>query len=362
MKSRRRALEQEMAPLIRLEGLTKRFGETVAVDDVSLDIGEGDLFGLLGASGSGKTTLLRLLGGFETPTSGRVLIDGVDVTAMPPYERPTNMVFQSYALFPHMTVANNLAFGLKQEKVKLSAAETAKRVEEALDLVKLSGMGGRKPSQLSGGQRQRVALARALILRPKVLLLDEPLSALDKKLREYTQFELMRLQNQLGITFVMVTHDQDEAMAMCCQIAIMDAGRVLEMGTPREIYERPKSRFVADFIGGANILEAEPAGPGRVTLTGLGVGCATTETLPSNGWIALRPERISLSTAPLAGGPWPSGVIEAIAFHGDFQAYKVRLDGGVEVRVATANVPGDPEPGDRAYLSWPTDAPVVLTR
>jgi len=351
-----------MAPLIRLEGLTKRFGETVAVDDVTLDIQEGDLFGLLGASGSGKTTLLRLLGGFETPTSGRVLIDGIDVTAMPPYERPTNMVFQSYALFPHMTVAKNLAFGLKQEKVKLSAAETAARVEEALELVKLSGMGERKPSQLSGGQRQRVALARALILRPKVLLLDEPLSALDKKLREYTQFELMRLQNQLGITFVMVTHDQDEAMAMCCQIAIMDAGRVVEMGTPREIYERPKSRFVADFIGGANILEAEPAGPGQVTLTGLGVGCATTETLPTKGWIALRPERISLSTAPVAGGPWPGGVIEAIAFHGDFQSYKVRLDGGVEVRVATANVPGDPEPGDRAYLSWPDDAPVVLTR
>jgi putrescine transport system ATP-binding protein len=349
-----------MAPLIRLEGLTKRFGDTVAVDDVTLDIQTGDLFGLLGASGSGKTTLLRLLGGFETPTSGRVLIDGVDVTAMPPYERPTNMVFQSYALFPHMTVAKNLAFGLKQAKV--SASEIASRVEEALELVRLGGLGGRKPSQLSGGQRQRVALARALVLRPKVLLLDEPLSALDKKLREHTQFELMRLQNQLGITFVMVTHDQDEAMAMCCQIAIMDAGRVLEKGTPREIYERPKSRFVADFIGGANILEAEPAGPGRVTLTGLGVGCATSETLPAKGWIALRPERISLSTAPAAGGPWPAGVIEAIAFHGDFQAYKVRLDGGVEVRVATANFPGDPEPGDRAYLSWPADAPVVLTR
>ncbi len=261
-----------MAPLIRLEGLTKRFGETVAVEDVTLDIGEGDLFGLLGASGSGKTTLLRLLGGFETPTAGRVLIDGVDVTAMPPYERPTNMVFQSYALFPHMTVAKNLAFGLNQAKV--SASETASRVEEALELVKLGGLGGRKPSQLSGGQRQRVALARALVLRPKVLLLDEPLSALDKKLREYTQFELMRLQNQLGITFVMVTHDQEEAMAMCCKIAIMDRGRVVEIGTPRQVYERPQSRFVADFIGGANILEAEPAGPGRVTLTGLGgVAC-----------------------------------------------------------------------------------------
>jgi len=348
-----------MAPLIRLEGLTKRFGETVAAEDVSLDIEAGDLFGLLGASGSGKTTLLRLLGGFETPTAGRVLIDGVDVTSMPPYERPTNMMFQSYALFPHMTVAKNVAFGLKQAKV--SAGEAASRVEEALELVKLGGLGGRKPSQLSGGQRQRVALARALVLRPKVLLLDEPLSALDKKLREHTQFELMKLQDQLGITFVMVTHDQEEAMAMCCKIAIMDRGRVVELGTPRDIYERPKSRFVADFIGSANILEAEPAGPGRVALTGLGVSCATRETLQAKGWIALRPERISLSTAPAEGGPWPSGVIEAIAFHGDFQAYKIRLDGGAEVRVATANVPGDPEPGDRAYLSWPADAPVVLT-
>jgi len=348
-----------MAPLIRLEGLTKRYGETLAADDVTLDIQAGDLFGLLGASGSGKTTLLRLLGGFETPTSGRVLIDGVDVTTMPPYERPTNMVFQSYALFPHMSVAKNVAFGLRQEKV--TAAESASRVEEALDLVKLGGLGGRKPSQLSGGQRQRVALARALVLRPKVLLLDEPLSALDKKLREHTQFELMKLQDQLGITFVMVTHDQEEAMAMCCRIAIMDHGRVVEMGTPREIYERPKSRFVADFIGSANILDAEPAGPGRATLTGLGVTCATAETLDAKGWIALRPERISLSPTPPAGGTWPSGVIEAIAFHGDFQAYKVRLDGGIEMRVATANVPGDPQPGDRAYLSWPADAPVVLT-
>ncbi len=349
-----------MAPLIRLEGLTKRYGDTVAADDVTLDIEAGELFGLLGASGSGKTTLLRLLGGFETPTSGRVLIDGVDVTAMPPYERPTNMVFQSYALFPHMTVAKNVAFGLRQEKV--SASESASRVEEALELVQLGGLGGRKPSQLSGGQRQRVALARALVLRPKVLLLDEPLSALDKKLREHTQFELMKLQDQLGITFVMVTHDQEEAMAMCCRIAIMDAGRVIEEGTPRSVYEKPKSRFVADFIGGANILEAEPAGPGRVALTGLGVGCATSETLSDKGWIALRPERISLSIAPAAGGPWPSGVIEAIAFHGDFQAYKVRLDGGAEVRVATANAEGDPQMGDRAYLSWPDDAAVVLTQ
>ncbi len=349
-----------MTPLIRLEGLTKRFGETVAADDVTLDIFEGELFGLLGASGSGKTTLLRLLGGFEVPTAGRVLIDGVDVTATPPYERPTNMVFQSYALFPHMTVAANVAFGLKQ--ARLPKAQADARVEEVMELVKLGGLGGRKPSQLSGGQRQRVALARALVLRPKVLLLDEPLSALDKKLREHTQFELMRLQRELGITFVIVTHDQDEAMAMCSRIAVMDQGRVIETGTPRGIYERPQCRFVADFIGGANIIDAEPAGSGRVSLPALGIDCAVSEPLPTKGWVALRPERIALSHTPRAGGPWPSGLIEAVAFHGDFQLYRVKMDSGIELRVAASNAPGDPEPSERAYLSWPDDAPVVLTR
>jgi putrescine transport system ATP-binding protein len=347
-----------MAPLITLEGLTKRFGDTVAAEDVTLDIMEGELFGLLGASGSGKTTLLRLLGGFEVPTTGRVIIDGADVTMMPPYERPTNMVFQSYALFPHMTVAANIAFGLKQERLPKQQADI--RVEEALELVQLTGLGNRKPSQLSGGQRQRVALARALVLRPKVLLLDEPLSALDKKLREQTQFELMRLQRQLGITFVMVTHDQDEAMAMCSRIAVMDRGRVIETGTPRAIYERPRSRFVADFIGGANIIDAEPAGPGRVGLPGLGIECVMTDALSTKGWVALRPERIALSHTPAAGGPWPAGLIEAVAFHGDFQMYRVRLDSGVELRVATSNVPGDPGPGERAFLSWTADAPVAL--
>ena len=349
-----------MTSLIRLEGLTKRYGETVAADNVTLEIEAGELFGLLGASGSGKTTLLRLLGGFEAPTAGRVLIDGVDVTTSPPYERPTNMVFQSYALFPHMTVAANVGFGLRQ--ARLPKAQADGRVAEALELVQLSGLGGRKPDQLSGGQRQRVALARALVLRPKVLLLVEPLSALDKKLREQTQFELMRLQRQLGITFIMVTHDQDEAMAMCSRIAIMDRGRVVETGSPRAIYERPQSRFVADFIGGANIVEAEPAGAGRVSLPGLGIDCAITDILLAKGWVALRPERIALSHVPAAGGPWPSGLIEAVAFHGDFQMYRVKLDSGIELRVATSNAAGDPGPGERAFLSWTADAPVALTR
>ena len=345
---------------VRLEGLSKRFAETLAVDDVTLDIEDGELFGLLGASGSGKTTLLRLLGGFEAPSAGRVLIDGVDVTAAPPYQRPTNMVFQSYALFPHMTVAKNIAFGLKQARI--GAQEIASRVDEALELVRLTGFGGRKPSQLSGGQRQRVALARALVLRPKLLLLDEPLSALDKKLREQTQFELMRLQRQLGITFVMVTHDQDEAMAMATRIAVMDHGRVVEVGAPRAIYERPGSRFVADFIGGANILDAEPARAGLVRLPSLGVTCPGE--LAGKGWIALRPERIALSRAATSSGVALQGAVEAVAFHGDVQLYGVRLDGGAELRVSAHNAAGDPGPrlGDRVWLSWPDDAPVVLTR
>ena len=340
---------------IRLEGMTKRFGDLTALDGVTLAIGEGELFGLLGASGSGKTTLLRLLGGFETPTAGRVLINGTDVTDQPPYERPTNMMFQSYALFPHMTVAANVAFGLRQEG--LDRALIDRRVGEALDMVQLTGLGNRKPSQLSGGQRQRVALARALVLRPKVLLLDEPLSALDKKLREHTQFELMRLQRQLGITFVMVTHDQDEAMAMCSRIAILDHGRVVEVGTPRQVYERPGSRFVADFIGGANILDAEPAGQGRIRVPALGTTCAGI--LDGDGWVALRPERIALDTAPASGGPWPTGTIEAVAFRGDTQLCRIKLDSGAELHVASHS-PADV--GDRVHLSWLPDAPVVLTR
>jgi putrescine transport system ATP-binding protein len=349
-----------MAPLIRVEGLTKRYGDVVAADNVTLDIEAGELFALLGASGSGKSTLLRLIGGFETPTQGKVYIDGVDVTGMPAYERPTNMVFQSYALFPHMTVAGNVGFGLRQEK--LSKSEIASRVEETLDLVRLSGLGNRKPSQLSGGQRQRVALARALVLRPKVLLLDEPLSALDKKLREHTQFELMRLQSTLGITFIMVTHDQDEAMAMSTRIAVMDQGAVIETGAPRDIYERPRCKFVADFIGAANILDAEPAGANRVQLPGVGIACATTESLSDKGWIALRPERIDLSHEAPPGGPWPQGTVEAAAFYGDFQLYRVRTDGGVVLRVAATREDHDPKPGDRAWLYWADDAPVVLTR
>ena len=242
-------------PIIRIEGLTKRFGAVSAVDKVDLEVARGELFALLGGSGCGKTTLLRLLAGFETPDSGRLLIDGHDMTGVPPHLRPINMMFQSYSLFPHMTVAENVGYGLRREGV--AKTETATRVAQALEQVKLSDFATRRPAQLSGGQRQRVALARALVKRPKLLLLDEPLAALDRKLREGTRFELVRLQAELGLTFVMVTHDQEEAMSMASRMAVMEAGRVVQVGSPHEVYERPTSRFVADFIGIANILPLE---------------------------------------------------------------------------------------------------------
>ncbi len=255
--------------IVRIEGLTKRFGAITAVDGIDLEIRRGELFALLGGSGCGKTTLLRMLAGFETPDGGRIVIDGQDMTGVPPYRRPVNMMFQSYALFPHMDVAANVGYGLRRDGV--AAPEIAKRVAEALEQVKLSDHAARRPAQLSGGQRQRVALARALVKRPKLLLLDEPLAALDRKLREGTRFELVRLQEELGLTFVMVTHDQEEAMSMATRLAVMNAGRVAQTGTPHDIYEQPATRFVADFIGIANILQAD------------------------GGWLALRPEKITLS-------------------------------------------------------------------
>ncbi|NLC60713.1 MAG: ABC transporter ATP-binding protein, partial [Gammaproteobacteria bacterium] len=244
-------------PFVRIEGVSKVFGQTWACDDITLDIYRGEFFALLGGSGSGKSTLLRILAGLEQPDQGRILIDGLDVTRLPPYQRPVNMMFQSYALFPHMTVAQNIAFGLRQDRVP--AAQVRERVQEMLELVRMPQLGNRKPHQLSGGQRQRVALARALARQPKLLLLDEPLGALDKRLREHTQFELVNIQEQLGTTFIMVTHDQEEAMAMSSRIAVMDAGRIVQVSTPAVLYEYPATRFVAEFIGGINLFE------GRVT-------------------------------------------------------------------------------------------------
>ena len=281
------------------EKLVKRFDEAVAVDEVSLSIDRGEIFALLGSSGCGKSTLLRMLAGFESPTSGRIMLGGQDVASLPPYERPINMMFQSYALFPHLDIWENVAFGLKREG--LPRAEIKQRVGEMLDLVQLGAYSKRKPHQLSGGQQQRVALARSLAKRPKLLLLDEPLGALDKKLREQTQFELVNIIEKVGVTCVMVTHDQEEAMTMANRIAVMSKGRVLQVGSPEDVYEHPKNRFVADFIGNVNMFD------GRLTLdevdrcaatTGIGVihvGHGVSGSLNMPVAIAVRPEKIEIS-------------------------------------------------------------------
>ena len=288
-------------PFIRIKNVTKKFGDFVAVDNVSLNIFKGELFCLLGGSGCGKSTLLRMLSGFEAASGGSIEIDGQDMAGVPPYERPVNMMFQSYALFPHMTVEKNVGYGLKRDG--LPKSEIADRVAELLKLVQLESFDKRKPHQLSGGQRQRVALARALAKRPKLLLLDEPLGALDKKLREETQFELMKIQEQLGVTFVVVTHDQEEAMTLATRIGVMNAGEIVQIGEPRDIYEYPNSRFVADFVGSVNMFEGRVVedaldhvlirsdDAGCDIHVGHGVSSAPNQTL----WFALRPEKINLS-------------------------------------------------------------------
>ncbi|MBN9243648.1 MAG: ABC transporter ATP-binding protein [Mesorhizobium sp.] len=359
-------------PYIHFDRVTKKFGDFTAVNDLSLAIYEREFFALLGASGCGKSTLLRMLAGFEEPTSGRIMLDGQDLAGIPPYRRPVNMMFQSYALFPHMSVEKNIAFGLKQEG--MPKADVEKRVTEMLKLVKLEPFAKRKPHQLSGGQRQRVALARSVAKRPKVLLLDEPLGALDKKLREETQFELMDLQQELGLTFVVVTHDQEEAMTMADRIAIMDKGQVMQVATPAEVYEAPASRFVAGFVGNVNMFEgkvAERSGnSARITggtgaeITVENAGEAVKDTEVS---FAIRPEKIRISSKrPADAINALQGEVYDIAYLGDMTVYHVRLDDGQMVRAATMNatrVADDPLTwDDRAWISFRPDAGVVLTR
>ncbi len=361
-------------PYVRIEKVTKKFGDFTAVDDVSLSIYRGEFFSLLGGSGSGKTTLLRMLAGFEQPTEGKIFIDGVDMSNVPPYERPVNMMFQSYALFPHMSVEANIAFGLHQDKV--AAAEIKERVADVLNLVQLGQFGKRRPHQLSGGQRQRVALARALVKRPKLLLLDEPLGALDKRLREQTQFELVNIQEKVGITFVIVTHDQEEAMTMSSRIAVMNRGYIAQIGTPTEIYEYPNSRFTAEFIGSVNmfhgrIVESEPdhslirsdeadcdlyvSHPGHVAP---GTEC----------WVAVRPEKITISKDPPVSGDGRNqavGTVKEIAYLGDVSIYEIELGTGKRVRVTAPMVMRRTEMPitweDRVYLTWRPFAGSVLT-
>ena len=371
-------------PYVEVDRVTKSFGDFKAVDDVSLKIYKGEIFCLLGASGCGKTTLLRMLGGFETPSSGRIFIDGEDMTGVPPYERPVNMMFQSYALFPHMTVEKNVAFGLEQER--LGRQEIRRRVGEILEIVKMTPYLARKPHQLSGGQRQRVALARALVKRPKLLLLDEPLAALDRKLREHTQFELINIQEQLGVTFVVVTHDQEEAMTLSSRMGVMNHGQIVQVGTPSDIYEFPATRFVADFIGSVNmfegkLIEDEPdfvrircEDLGGVVYVNHGISSAPDATV----WVAVRPEKINLSRhppAPAGGAHQPEagagentvrGTVKEIAYMGDMSIYLVQVESGRTIRVTIPNVARHMEDritwDETVYVSWHAASPVVLTR
>lgn len=360
------------APYLRLEGVSKRFGEFRAVDAVSLEIARGEIFCLLGGSGSGKTTLLRMLAGFEQPSAGRVWLDGEDLSAVAPHDRPINMMFQSYALFPHMTVEKNVAFGLEQERLPRDQIRT--RVAQMLEIVQMSGLGGRRPHQLSGGQRQRVALARSLVKRPKLLLLDEPLAALDRKLRERTQFELLTIQQRLGVTFIVVTHDQDEAMTLATRMGVMDRGRIVQVGAPAEIYEAPVNRVVADFIGTVNLIEGRVAevGAGTVLIRCAAPACAIRAVcnapcrVDDTVWVALRPERIRLRPGSAAENSAAenrmTGRVRDIAYMGDVSICVVDT-GSATVRVTVPNSSGGPAciaRNEEVTLGWDTGAPVVL--
>jgi len=357
----------DVRPLIRIEGVSKQFGGVTAVDDLTLDIAEREFFAMLGPSGCGKTTLLRLLAGFETPDSGRILLDGADITAVPPYLRPVNMMFQSYALFPHLSVAGNIAFGLKREGMARGLLE--ERVGEMVRLARLEGMEHRKPHQLSGGQRQRVALARALAKRPRVLLLDEPLAALDKKLREETQFELMDVQQRLGLTFIIVTHDQEEAMTLASRIGVMNRGRFVQVDAPRAVYEQPRSRYVAAFVGDINLLDGTVGQPGWFHLSeGGGVLAVETDGFACGtaASFAVRPEKLTLAPAGQGrGANVLAGRVVGIAYLGDLTVYRIALATGGSLRVSRANAEHSATAafaqGDSVDVSFAAQAGLLLT-
>jgi putrescine transport system ATP-binding protein len=370
------APDRTSLPLLRIEGVSKQFGGSAAVEHLSLEIHQGEFFALLGPSGCGKTTLLRLIAGFETPSAGRILLDGIDLAHVPPYRRPVNMMFQSYALFPHLDVEANIAFGLKQEG--LPRQEIAERVADMLALVKLEGFGRRKPNELSGGQRQRVALARSLIKRPRVLLLDEPMAALDKKLRGETQFELMELQRRLGLTFIIVTHDQSEAMTVADRIGVMDRGRLVQVGSPEEIYERPNSRWVAGFIGEVNLFEGR-LGSDRTIVEGTPAGrlrtAAAIDADPGAAvCIAVRPERLRMTRLLARPDEGPSeghnensvaGTIVDIGYLGDLSIHKVKIADGSVLKAAIVNSGTVGERLSRhepVRLTFPPEAAIALTR
>ena len=373
-------LDPKAKPYIQIKGLSKQFDTFNAVDAVNLDIYQGELFTILGSSGCGKSTLLRMLAGLETPSSGQIIIDGVDMTHIPPYERPVNMMFQSYAVFPHMTVEQNVGYGLTKEKV--AKDEIKQRVQEMLELVQLSELSKRKPNQLSGGQRQRVALARALIKRPKVLLLDEPLAALDKKLREQTQFELINIQYKLGTTFVVVTHDQEEAMTLSSRLAVMKDGQFIQLGTPTQVYESPCNRYIAEFFGTVNLFEAEVSSVQTTTADGDTLITAQISktgdklSLISNSkhksgdkiTVGVRPEKISISQHCPQGDNQVviKGVVEDLAYYGNRSIYRVRTHYGQVIQVGAQNYQRSEqlaiEWDDEVFLSWQSNCSLVLTQ